>query len=313
MVAPLLVGATLLSAASSVFGGIAGSSAESARRAGLRTQQMWNNVGFSLQKRAIKYETERAVAAGELELKAAGLESRAARYSADGIAAATGAAMFDALLEGEIDANNFEAQAWAAEFNSKVAGQMARHAKESGKIDASDFRRQQGARVANNRAAQAASGFALAGSPMLVDQSIMAEVELGASRLEHAGDVEFFRGLTEQSLLKRESLVFKASADLARKAGAINASYAREAGEISRRAALLGLDSAELHAQSAQLGIVSAKFTGAIQKIGVNIAKGASKAATASGIASSEITGTASIISGFGNAASTIATSGAFG
>lgn len=260
MVAPLLIGSAALSIVEGILGyGAAQKEKASAALAG------------KIQAKAADYELQAAIDAGKLQLQAAGLDSKAAIMNADGIAAATGAAVFDALLSGEADAKTFDAQADAAEFNSKVAGQLARAAKAKGKTDASDFRREQGARLASNKAVQAASGFTLEGSPLLVDRSIFAEIEIGAARLQHAGDVDFFKYLSEEELQRREATNVRMSAALSRKAGEINASYARQAGEISRKAALMGLDSAELERQGAVIGMNAARKKTSITKQSIKV------------------------------------------
>lgn len=313
MVLPLIIGATLLSAAGSLAQGIVGYGAAQDKASALKKQGVLNTQSFKVQGKAAQYELEQAIAAGRLEMKAAGLDAKASFLSAEGVVAATGSAIFDALLSGEIDARNFEASADAGAFNAKISHQLARNAKNVAASESSDFRRAQRARLAGNRVLQANSGFTLEGSPMIVDKALFAEIELGSMRIGHAGDVESFRRENEASLLEYTSKNDRASAVIARKTGEINASYAREAGEISRKAALMGVDVAQLKAQGVNVGLDTARKTNEIELSTIAINKKSSKLQTRAGIKAAKSEGISSLISGATGAASTIATSGAFG
>jgi len=129
-----------------------------------------------------------------------------------------------AQVQAENTARIAEAKAEADEFNAKVAEQLAGVEKDRATAGASDFRRAQMARLASSRAKQAASGFSLEGSPLLVDESIFSEIELGAARLGHAGDVAATRLRNESTLLRRSAVHGRDTAIFAREAGAQSAS-----------------------------------------------------------------------------------------
>ena len=313
MVLPVLIGAALLSAASSLAEGAIGYGAAQNKASALKKQGVLDVQALGIQGKAAQYELEQAIAAGRLEMQAAGLDAKTSFLSAEGIVASTGSAIFDALLSGEIDARNFEASADAGAFNAKISHQLARNAKDVAASEASDFRRAQGARLAGNRVLQSNSGFTLEGSPMIIDKALFAEIELGSMRIGHAGDVESFRRENEAALLEYTSKNDRASAVIARKTGDINASYAREAGEISRKAALMGVDVSELRVQGAQIGIDTSRKKTEIEKATISINRKSSRLQTSAGIKAAKLEGISSLVGGVGKAASTIATSGAFG
>lgn len=292
MVAPFILGSALLSATQGIIGLFGASDKKkAAKRQALIEQQ------------ANFYELQSAIASGKLEMQAADLDRRATFMQVDAIAQQTATNIFDLLLEGEINARNYEASADADEFNAKVAGQLARNAKVVAGAEASDFRRLQGARLSSNRAMQASSGLAMEGSPMLVDRAAFAEIELGSARLEHAGDVDFFRYLTEQALLERSAKNDRASAVLARKSAQISVNFAKQAGAIARKGAMLGVDASELRRKGADLAIRTAQKKSSIGLASIKVSKkAASRAATMEGISS--------VVGGFNRAADTLSTGG---
>lgn len=290
---------TILSALGSIASGVVGAFSSAGKAASAKLAE-------KTQLQGIQYDLQSAIDAGKLELASAGLDIKASIASADAISAQTGSAIFDSLLSGEISARDFESKAWADEFNAKVSDQLASAAVSKASADATDFRRQQGARLAENRAAQAASGLTSDGSPMLVDRSIMSEIEIGSARLRYAGDVEFFKQLTEGELLRYQSANETASAKLARQAATINANYAKQAGDIARTAALMGVDTANLKSQAALLDINTAVNKAKINRQTVKIG-------TQAAVTSAGFEGASSLLGGFTQAASSIAASGKFG
>jgi hypothetical protein len=295
MVAPLIIGSALLSGVQGLMGFL-GSSDESAAA----------ELAGKTQLRANQIDLRSAIAAGRLELQAAGLDAKAARLDVQGVTLATGAAVFDALLSAEIDARNFEANAEALEFNAKVSGHLAKAAQRTARTEGKDFRRQQGSRLSSRRAAQASSGLTLEGSPMMVDQSILAEIELGVARIEHQGDVQFFEHLTEQELLRRTAVNERSSATLARKAGKINVKNIKEAGKISLKGALMGLETAELKRRGAQLGIDTSRSTSSVRALSIRQGSTAAQGAAKS-------KGISALIGGLNQATSTLSTEVKFG
>lgn len=126
-------------------------------------------------------------------------------------------------LTAENDAMNAEERARTDRFNAIVAEQEAKSEMEGTRADASDFRRAQSARLAASRARQAGSGFALAGSPMLINEASLAEVEFGVSRIIHAGLLKENRLKTQALLLNRSASVEDRNAKFSRQAGTIGA------------------------------------------------------------------------------------------
>jgi hypothetical protein len=109
-----------------------------------------------------------------------------------------------------------DAQAEAAEFNARVREIEAQSERDVAGAKAEDFRRQEGRKRATAIAQTAASGVTLEGTPLLVDEAIVNEIELGANRVTHQGDVRA-TGLENQAELDRSK------AKNFRKAGSINA------------------------------------------------------------------------------------------
>ena len=67
---------------------------------------------------------------------------------------------------------------------AKVQEQQAAFARKQAKIDAEEFRRRQRRILGQARAARGASGVdLLTGSPLLVDDDTIAEIEFGAARI----------------------------------------------------------------------------------------------------------------------------------
>jgi hypothetical protein len=109
-----------------------------------------------------------------------------------------------------------DAQAEAAEYNAKMREIEAASERDTAEAKAEDFRRQEGRKRATAIAQTAASGVTLEGTPLLVDEAIVSEIELGANRLSHQGDTRA-TGLENQAELDRTK------AKNYRKAGSINA------------------------------------------------------------------------------------------
>src|SRR3990167_6639620 len=128
-----------------------------------------------------------------------------------------GTSVAGAKLEGEVNAYNYEEKAKVDRFNALVAEQEAKSEMDATRADVSDFRKAQSARVAASRARQAASGFALEGSPLLVEKATLSEIEFGVSRLIHAGQVKATRLKTQASLLRRSAEVSDVNAKSARR------------------------------------------------------------------------------------------------
>lgn len=143
-----------------------------------------------------------------------------------------GSSVAGALTEGRTEAFNAEERARVDRFNALVAEQEAKSEMDATRADASDFRKAQSARMAASRAREAASGFALEGSPLLVDEATLSEIEFGVSRIMHAGQVKSTRLKTQASLLRRSAETEKINAKLAKRAGIIGAIGAGARGAV---------------------------------------------------------------------------------
>lgn len=144
----------------------------------------------------------------------------------------------EVLVNAENTARGYEGQAEADTFNAKLADQLAMSAEDVAGAEAHDFRRTQGAKLATSRATRAASGLALEGSPLMVDENIFAQIEYGVSRIAYGGQLESGRLRNQSKLLLSEADRLTESARLARESGRKSADYALGAGEYAAAGAL---------------------------------------------------------------------------
>jgi hypothetical protein len=79
-------------------------------------------------------------------------------------------------------------QAASLRLQSSIAQAQAQRERELAAQQADDYQRQQGAQSAARRARQAASGVALAGSPLLADDAATGNALLNAARIRAGGD-----------------------------------------------------------------------------------------------------------------------------
>jgi hypothetical protein len=310
---PITIGAFLASAGSSLVGGLLGSSAAKAQGQAAKASYQVSKQASKTQKKQIDLEKKAAIAAGKIEWKAGLLDFDASLTEGEAAGLMAASEMFNILLDAENVARGFEADSVASEFNARVANQMARNSISVADAEARDYRLRGNAAVESQRAQQAGSGFMMEGSPMLVQEVLFSEVELGTARLKHAGEVEATRLRTEGELLQYSAGIDKQSANIAREMSKINAGYAAEAGKIRLDAAFLSGDRAMLSLESANLGINTA-----VQRaMYLQQARAQSLKATAiqtnAAVKGAKLEGISSIVSGVGNAAGTIANSGMFG
>jgi hypothetical protein len=130
---------------------------------------------------------------------------------------------YSARVESEAKARTAEAQAEADTFNAKVYRQIAESETDRVAAEATDYRRSQSANVAKLRAKQAGSGFALSGSPLMVDEAIFQEIEFSSNRIAYAGQVARTRMVNQASLLDLSATRNKDTAKFARAAGEASA------------------------------------------------------------------------------------------
>lgn len=88
----------------------------------------------------------------------------------------------------------------AAEFSADQEEQAAAADKDAASAEAEDRRRRGSAARATALAERGASGIALAGTPLLVDEDIVGEIELDAARVLHRGNVSATRRQNQASL-----------------------------------------------------------------------------------------------------------------
>lgn len=115
-----------------------------------------------------------------------------------------------------------KAAASADEYNAKAAEMSAKAEKDAAAAEADDKRRQLMGRRATSIAARGASGVTLAGTPLLVDEDVLGEIELDVARTGQKGAARATQ-LENQATLDR-----------------MTARNQRRAGPISAGASLLG-------------------------------------------------------------------------
>lgn len=85
--------------------------------------------------------------------------------------------------------NQAKAQAQAANYNAQQQEIAAAGERDAAAADAEDARRKGSAARATALAQRGASGVALSGTPLLVDEDVVSSIELDASRIAHRGEV----------------------------------------------------------------------------------------------------------------------------
>lgn len=95
-----------------------------------------------------------------------------------------------------------KAQQRAAEYNAKMAEVEAAGERDAASAEADDYRRKQRAARASATAERAASGVQLSGTPLLIDEDILGQIDLGAARIGHQGQVRA-TGLENEASLER--------------------------------------------------------------------------------------------------------------
>ena len=93
-------------------------------------------------------------------------------------------------------------QAAAQRRQAAMAERQAQRERAIAAQQAEDFRRRQGAGLASARARQAASGVALAGSPLLADDAARQEIAVGEARIRARGDARAL-SLEEDAIFAR--------------------------------------------------------------------------------------------------------------
>ena len=109
-----------------------------------------------------------------------------------------------------------QAQANAAAFNAEVAQQQAERERQIAEREAADFRRQQSRVLAASRARRAGAGITFQGSPLLVNESTAAEIELGVQNI-------LVGGATRASRLRQQAALDRSRARSARVGGFLGA------------------------------------------------------------------------------------------
>lgn len=114
------------------------------------------------------------------------------------------------------------ATAAAADYNAKAGELAAKAERDAGAAEAEDRRRKLMGQRATSIAARGASGVALAGTPLMVDEDILGEIELDVARVGQKAEARATQ-LENQSRLDR-----------------MTARNARKAGPLAAGASLLG-------------------------------------------------------------------------
>lgn len=126
------------------------------------------------------------------------------------------------LMAGQTAGFNADSQAADARFNAEVARQEAKSTMEGAAADAVDFRRQQMARVSASKAIAGGSGFLMEGSPLMVTNAAVTQIEFGTDRIIGTGLTRSARLRTQGKLLDHEAAIDKINAKNARISGWIN-------------------------------------------------------------------------------------------
>lgn len=310
---PITIGAFLASAGSSLLGGLLSSDASKAKVQAARQAYSVQKAASATQDAALEAQAAANRDAADLEWKSGELDLKTSSIEANAAATQGASDYFNVLIDSANQAFAYNADADTNEFNARISNQMARNSLSVAKAQAHDYRVQGEAAVESRAAVQAGSGFMLQGSPMMVQDVLMGDVELGATRLEHAGDVEATRYEQQGQLQLFNAKISRANANMAKAVGDINAGYVKEATKIKMDAAFLDGDKALLNMQGTLLTARNEQLQTDYLKIANNLNLKATKIQTNANIAAAKTESTASIVSGVGNAFSTIASSGMFG
>jgi len=181
------------------------------------------------------------VASTATSLISAQAQAQAARAQADIEAAA-------ARTQGELQAQLVEqdtvaqvqrlnAEAQAAEFNALNAEREAGRAVEAAAFEERRFREDVRRFQGRQRAAAAAAGITLSGSPLELVAESARDAELDALAIRFSGDVESARLMSQAALDRLAGRGARAAAETARAGGAREADLLRRFGGFSARAA----------------------------------------------------------------------------
>lgn len=142
------------------------------------------------------------------------------------------AASYAARVEAESRARAAEAQAESDSFNAKVYRQLAESETKRHQAQSIDFQRTQRGNMASLRTKQVSSGFAMEGSPMLINESIFQEVEFARDRMSYASRLAEARFNNQAELLDFSAQRHIDSAKFARVTGDASATNAWTSGII---------------------------------------------------------------------------------
>ena len=78
----------------------------------------------------------------------------------------------------------------AYDYQAQLAGRQAERERQIAERDSEEFRRRERKRLASFRARRAASGIAMRGSPLLVDDELVEEIEFGAATIRDTGQTK---------------------------------------------------------------------------------------------------------------------------
>lgn len=78
----------------------------------------------------------------------------------------------------------------AAEFNARMAERQAERERQIAESDANNYRRKQMKQLASARALRATSGVSMEGSPLLVEDTMIEDIEINAETIRRGGQAK---------------------------------------------------------------------------------------------------------------------------
>ncbi len=107
-----------------------------------------------------------------------------------------------AVVAGAAAKRASDQKAKTVEHREEIARQQAKRERQAGLAEADDFRRRNSRLLATSRANRAGSGVSAMGSPLLVEETLAGEIELGALRTQNARETNRTSLLNQANLLE---------------------------------------------------------------------------------------------------------------
>lgn len=193
-------GLTIVSGIMGLFGG--DDEAESARAVS-RQQRIaaWDNANANKEVLRVEYQStidalnqnyENARTNYALKTAAYRTDRKGNKLVADSVIEQSRIDKLQINLERDDNLRQIDENVRASKLEREYSFDAATTARKIAKESAGDFRRMGEGVLGQSRAMQAASGLSMEGSPALIDEKIMAQIEEGVSKELHKGDVEFW-------------------------------------------------------------------------------------------------------------------------